>query len=105
MGDVSMDDVLHAAYHDLACPACGREFEPSELRLRGALEKQYLVQASCQRGHSPALVLYIVTKNRLRAMTDDRLTADNVLDLHNALKAFDGNFKKVFQEPDEQPKS
>ena len=104
MSEESMRDILRAAQEDLSCPVCGRQFELDELKIRGAFESQYLVQAACQRGHSPTLTLYVVVSQDDRIKTPC-VTTDEVLDLHNALKAFDGDFKSVFTQIDEKKQS
>ena len=101
MSEEAMDDILRIAQEDLACPVCGRQFELDELKMRGAFEHQYLVQATCQRGHAPTLTLYVVSDRNEQAAVP-RVTTDEVLDLHNALKVFEGDFKSVFAQLDEK---
>ncbi|MGI6103174.1 MAG: hypothetical protein ACOYBJ_00925 [Patescibacteria group bacterium] len=104
MSEEAMDHILRTAQEDLACPVCGRQFELDELKVRGAFEHQYLIQAACQRGHSPTLTLYVVAERDEKEQVA-RVTTDEVLDLHAALKGFDGDFKSVFAKLDEKKQS
>lgn len=94
MQEQQLYEILKRAQEELSCAACGRAFELEELKIRGMLEKHYLVQASCHRGHAPTLVLHIVgAKVRV---SDQQITTDDVLDLHQNLKTFNGDFRAAF---------
>ena len=86
-------EIVRRAHEELACPICSRGFEMGEIRVRGIMNKHYLVQASCHQGHPPSLVLCIVSE---AVRPDNALTTDDVLDLHQSLKSFNGDFKAAF---------
>jgi hypothetical protein len=60
-----------------------------------------LVQATCHKSHHPALVLCIAG-NHDKNEDKDRLTSDDVLDLHQQLKKFNGDFRAIFKTIGEQ---
>lgn len=93
MGDQPLYDIIKRAQEELSCPVCSRNFEIDEIKVRGVMDKNYLVQAACHRGHAPSLVLYIVGTV---VRHDDAMTTDDVLDLHQNLKAFNGDFRAAF---------
>src|SRR3990167_836842 len=93
MPEQQLYEILKRAQEEIACAVCGRSFELDEIKIRGAFDKHYLVQTSCHRGHAPALVLYIVGS---KTPTGDQISTDDVLDLHQSLKAFDGDFRTAF---------
>lgn len=104
MNDQTLYEVLQRAARDLTCPACKRHFDVEELKVRGAMDRQYLVQASCHRGHLPALVLYVLPSKQVVA-SGEKVTVDDVLDLHSQLKTFNGDFRSVFKSTGDQKAS
>lgn len=91
----NMFDIVKRAHDEMSCGVCGRDFAMEEIKIRGMMDGHYLVQTSCHRGHAPALLLYVVSTVSKPA---DAMSTDDVLDLHQTLKAFDGNFADVFSQ-------
>ncbi|MBI2590221.1 hypothetical protein HYW32_04370 [Candidatus Berkelbacteria bacterium] len=89
-------DILHSAHHDLECPVCGRQFSLEEIKIRGSIDKNFLIQVSCHRGHAPSLILYVVQLGQ-KNKDIKRISPDDVIDLHQALQNFQGDFKSIFQ--------
>ncbi len=96
MRDDALHELLARVQRELVCPVCKRSFEIDEIRVRGAIDNHVLVQASCQRGHHPTLVLYVAGHHD-RAPAKDGMTSDDVLDLHLELKRFNGDFRTMFK--------
>lgn len=101
--DAHLEAILRRAAEELHCPVCEHGFELEDLKIRGAFEKQYLVQASCKRGHGPLLILYVIG-NSAKPVQADAVTTDHVLDLHQQLRAFNGDFRTLFKQLDDQSK-
>lgn len=90
-------DIIKRAQEELSCSVCSRRFDIEEIKVRGMMDGQFLVQVSCHRSHAPALILYVVsTKQR----PGNAMSTDDVLDLHQTLKTFNGDFKSVFDKQD-----
>lgn len=101
MRDEAMNELLARVQRELTCPVCKRSFDIDEIRVRGAIDNHVLVQASCQRNHHPSLVLY-VAGNHDHQGNDNGMTSDDVLDLHQQLKQFNGDFRTMFKSLGEQ---
>ena len=97
MRDEAMIELLQRVQRELNCPVCKRSFEIDEIRVRGAIDHNFLVQATCHRNHHPALVLYIAGHHDQNADDKNRITSDDVLDLHQQLKQFNGDFRAIFK--------
>ncbi len=91
-----LESMLEQAQAALTCPVCHRQFERTELRLRGMLEKHGIVQAACSDKHNPAVVIFIADQQAGGSSHANQqpLTTTDVLELHRTLETFDGNFRK-----------
>ena len=97
MRDEAMNELLQRVQRELNCPVCKQSFEVDEIRVRGAIDHHFLVQATCHRGHHPTLVLYIAGHHEQEGDAKNRVTSDDVLDLHQQLKQFNGDFRAIFK--------
>lgn len=93
MDEQKVFEIIRRAQQELACSVCGRRFEIEEVHVRGVMNDHYLIQTSCRRGHNPAILLYVVGN---KTISTDALSTDDVLDLHQALKTFNGDFRSAF---------
>lgn len=93
--------ILKRVQQNLSCPVCKRQFKLEELKVKGVLDRNYLIQASCYDNHSPALVLFIASGVK---KGDQIVSTDDVIDLHKTLKDFTGDFKSAFHKIDQSNK-
>ncbi len=94
-----LDSMLDQAQSALSCPVCHRSFERNELRLRGMFERHGIVQASCSQEHNPTVVIFVADEHGAKSTVskEQRITANDVLELHHALESFDGNFRNALK--------
>lgn len=91
-------EVILRAQQQLSCPVCDRDYDLSDLRIKGHVANQYLVQAGCNKDHNPTLTLYVVVlQPQTQTTAAPLVTTDHVLDIHQQLKSFDGDFRTLFQ--------
>ena len=93
----NMPELLKQIQRDLACPICGRKFELSGIKIRGMFEQVLIVQTTCSEGHLTIFMTFL----QEQAKEDNTkvlppLTIDEVLDLTNKLKKFNGDFEKIW---------
>lgn len=100
---MNAQDVIKIARQILSCPICGRQFEEEKIQLTATIDEKVVIQASCGRDHLPILAVFITVFSkyldsplRINAKKD-RLTSEDVAQLSQELKYFDGDFKTVFQ--------
>lgn len=95
-----IDSMLQQAQAVLVCPVCHRRFERSELRLRGMFEHHGIIQASCSATHNPTIVIFVADEQATnRSAVQQPLTKQDVLELHQTLRTFDGDFRKHLKRP------
>lgn len=89
-------EILEQIKRQLHCPVCGKKYEQGEIKLRGSFSHILVIQTICSGGHSTLFVTN--TKNPKEIVKDKKpVITDDVLDLHNALKKFNGDFEKKWQ--------
>lgn len=88
----NLAQIIAQIQRDLYCPVCGKNYEIGEIRLKGLVDHTLMIQTICSNGH---MTLFMTTfKNN--SQEKKILTVNDVLDISNALKDFDGDFQKVW---------
>jgi len=87
----NIHEIIKQMQKDLYCPVCGKSFEIGEIRLRGLFDHTLIVQTVCANNH---LTLFMTTHDKKKDQIP--ITTDDVLDLHNSLEKFDGDFQKLW---------
>ena len=93
----------------IECGVCGQHYEADSVDVLGHQGDLWFLKALCSACHTRCLVAAVIKEDRVpKAITDltgaelDRfsnmsgLTADEVLEMHNFLKDFDGDFSRLF---------
>jgi len=85
--------IIKQIQRDLSCPVCGRKFELSGIKIRANIDPVTIVQTTCSEGH---LTLFMTAFGKNEAVKS--IVTDEILDLSNSLKNFNGDFEKVWKE-------
>ena len=93
----------------IKCGVCGQHYEPDNISILGHQEDLWFLRVFCSACHTQYLVAAVIREGKVPEVVTDlteaeldkfrsagRLTADEVLDMHNFLKAFDGDFSRLF---------
>jgi len=93
----------------IKCGVCGKRYAVNSVSILGHCEDLWYLKALCSACHTQSLVAVVIKEDgMLEPVTDltkaeldrfrdiDVLTADDVLDTHNFLKGFDGDFSQLF---------
>jgi len=91
------------------CGVCGQRYELENISILGHRQDLWYMEAHCSACHTQSLVAVVVKADGLREVITDLsdteldkfkdmgvLTADDVLDMHNFLKEFSGDFSQFF---------
>lgn len=81
----------------LYCPACGAKYQGTEIDSIHPQEVGYLVSISCHNCNLK-VSMHVMTKG-FSDTTDNSsepITVDEIIDFHDQLKDFDGNFRRKF---------
>lgn len=80
----------------LTCPECGRSFEANEITCKGFMEHTYVLQTKCSNQHPTVFTTWITSYVDPETQHLGPMESDHVLDLHKALKRFNGDFKSLW---------
>lgn len=99
-------DIIKIARQILNCPVCGRPFEQDKVRLTAMIDDKVVIQSSCGRDHLPIATIFLTVfspqPNQSLGVTKKkpRLTAEDVDQVVNRLRHFDGDFQALFSSID-----
>ena len=93
----------------MKCGVCGQHYEVDNIEVLGheedlwflrvlcvACHTQYLAAAVIKEGKAPEVITDLTEAELDKFRNMGRLNADEVLDMHNFLKGFDGDFSHLF---------
>ncbi len=93
----------------IKCSACGLRYEVDNVKVLGhqgdlwflsvsysACQTQCLVAAVIKESKRPEIITDLAEAEWDKFKKIDKLTADEVLDMHSFLKGFDGDFSQLF---------
>ena len=90
----NIQEILKQIQRDLSCPVCGSRFEMRDIKVRGAYEHTLIIQTMCFEGH---LTLFMTVFRSQKKIQIKPVTTDDVLDLHQAIRNFNGDFEKLWK--------
>ena len=92
----------------LKCESCGQQYEAYDIDVIGHREDLWFLRVSCSSCHSQCLVAAVIKQEKIPgAVTDltkvemgkfkdeDAVGVDDVLNMHDFLKDFDGDFSQL----------
>jgi hypothetical protein len=111
-------DWLRTQLSAFSCSACGRSYRPSQIRVLAQREELFFVRLSC-RGcgtHSVAIVTIQVDEGDAAHLDagdleeameatpgEPAVSGDDLLEMHEFLREFDGDFQALFRNPRRSP--
>ncbi len=95
----------------IKCSVCGQRYEVDNVKVLGHQEDLWFLSVFCLACQTQCLVAAVVEEGRMPKVTTDfteaeldkfkkmdKLTADEVLDMHSFLKSFNGDFSQLFSQ-------
>jgi len=95
----------------MKCNVCGQRYDMANVNVLGRQDDLWFVKVSCPSCHSDALVAAVIREGETAEVVNEFTQTDyarfrhasvidmnDVLDTHNFLKDFDGDFSKLFSE-------
>ncbi len=105
------ENLIKRLMTSIKCGVCGQRYDVDNIDVLGHREDLWFLRVVCLSCHTQALVAAVVKEDRLPEVITDLneaelnsfrdagvLTADDVLDMHNFLKDFDGGFFRLFSQ-------
>ena len=103
------ESIIKKLISSVKCTACGQRYAEDDVKILGHQEDLWFLGVSCSVCHTRCLAAAVIKEDRApEIITDlteaeqekfrnvDRLIADEVLDMHNFLKDFGGDFSRLF---------
>ncbi len=103
------ESVIKRLMSSVKCGVCEQRYEDDGIKILSHEEDLWFLDVSCSACHTRCLAAAVIKEDVApEVITDltkaeqekfrnmDRLTADEVLDMHNFLKDFDGKVPKLF---------
>lgn len=92
-------EILNQIRSIIICPVCHRRFDIDKIKLFGVVDDKLVMQTFCAKSHTPInaiIVSNLIGSEISTVHQSEQISANNVLDLKNKLKKFNGNFEKIF---------
>ncbi len=100
--------VIKRLVTSMKCDSCGQHYEVYNVDVLGHREDLWFLRVLCSTCHTQSLVAAIVKESKIREVVTDLkeveldkfgdsvVDADDVLNMHNFLKDFAGDFSQLF---------
>lgn len=100
MDERNFSNIFRKATGNFFCPACGAKYHGTEIESIERHADGYLVSVGCS-SCNLKLSMQVVTKGFTspyleKQSSDESITVDEIIEFHDELKRFDGNFRRVF---------
>ena len=102
------EGIIKKLMSSVKCAVCGQPYEEDDIKILGHQEDLWFLRVSCSVCHTRCLAAAVIKEDRAPEVITDlteaeqkkfsnmaRLTADEVIDMHNFLKTFDGSFSQL----------
>jgi hypothetical protein len=101
-------NILKTLTEMMHCPTCGETYTIEEVQYISQVEGYCLLQVSCKKCHIPVWVNFFVENSqnksekrfsiqKLEQEKSEPISVNEVIDFHQQISSFDGNFKKTFK--------
>jgi hypothetical protein len=97
MNHQELYNLLKTVRKNIRCPQCGRQYDFSEIKIRGIADFIVFLELSCT-SHMPVLATVALTKKFDNSkIIGNSINNDDVIDAYKFLENFPGGFEKIFQ--------
>lgn len=111
MNSYQLQELIKNIQAMMRCPSCGANYDEDNIHFLGQLDMAALIQLDCQSCGLPVMATIVVSEKGqaqpqkilsdmsegdLTNASQDPVSSDDAVDLHTALKEFDGDFEKLF---------
>ena len=103
------EGLVKRAIASMKCGVCSQRYEADNISVLGHQEDLWFLRVFCSACHTQYLVAAVIKEGKVPEVITDlsdaeldkfrkagKLTADEMLDMHNFLKDFNGDFSQLF---------
>ena len=97
MNHQELYNLLKTVKKNIRCPQCGKQYEFSQIKIRGIAETIVFLELSCI-DHMPVLATVALT-GKFKPDNNEKMLINNndVIETYKFLEKFSGGFDKVFK--------
>lgn len=95
MNHKELYNLLCTVKKNIRCPQCGKEYEFSQIKIRGIAEFIVFLELSCS-SHMPVMATVALSNKQTPEKDVEKVNNDDVLDTYKFLEKFSGGFDKIF---------
>lgn len=102
-----LKEVIRHLKKHVRCPGCEQEYTNGNINIVGAAPDQAIFHLQCRKCKANIVLSTLVQRDRKQRKIEHHthdgseqnsaVSKDEILDMHNFLKKFDGNFRKQFK--------
>lgn len=105
------DGLIKRLMSSIKCGVCGQHYEADNVDVLGHHEDLWFLSALCPACHARCLVAAVIREDRIPEVFTDlteaeldrfvnvsKVTTDDMLDMHNFLRDFDGDISRLFNQ-------
>lgn len=97
MNHKELFNLLKTVKKNIRCPQCGKEYEFSQIRIRGIAEYVVFLELSCK-DHMPVMATVALSgKFSPKEKKTTSINSNDVIDTFKFLEKFPGGFDKIFK--------
>lgn len=90
--------LLITVQKNVRCPQCGKPYDFSLIQIRGIVDSIIFLELNCT-SHMPLLATVTMSKGMPKIKPAiEKVTHNDVIETYKALKKFNGNFEKLFNQ-------
>lgn len=102
------ESLIKKLMSSIKCAICGQCYEEDDIKILGHQEDLWFLDVSCPVCHTQCLVAAVIKEDKAPQVTTDltgaeqekfrnvdRIIIDEILDMHNFLKNFNGDFSRL----------
>jgi len=89
-----LKDLIRHLKGNVTCPVCGKHFMDKDVAIIATMETEAVFQLTCSKCDQ-LMVVNVSMANNLDGV--NAITVNDVIDMHNFLEQFNGDFKNLFK--------
>jgi hypothetical protein len=102
------DDFIRQLMATKKCRACGKKFKSNSITVVGQKKGMWLLRVICADCYTQCLIAVVPSAGKIAGISDRKddetastgkpVNADDMLDMHNFLASFEGDFRQLFNQ-------
>jgi len=91
---IDLKELIKHVKSNVKCPGCGKRFTDKDISIGAVMDTEAIFQLACSKCEQ-LMIVNVSIKNPFES--GNVITVNDVIDMHNFLDKFNGDFKKLFK--------